>query len=156
MTGERVKKCIRRLAHQIIEDAAGISPIQFVALSPSGSNLAESLANEIQTSESAECIISLIPKHKPEDIVKISLSNYIVIVDDVMFTGRTMLRLLQLIGVTSEQIVRSLVLVDRGHRSVPLHADFVGFTCPTKLDEHVEVIFSEEDGTCSVLLQYEQ
>ena len=156
MTGARVEKCIRRLAHQIIEDAAGRSPVHIVALAPSGKPLAEALVKEIESSDDSECHVSLIQKQSPADIIKISLSNYVVVVDDVMFTGRTMFRLLQHMKVAPDQIVRSLVLVDRGHRNVPLHADFVGFMCPTKLDEHVEVVYSEEDGTFSVLLQYEQ
>jgi pyrimidine operon attenuation protein/uracil phosphoribosyltransferase len=80
--------------------------------------------------------------------------SYVVLVDDVLFSGHTMFKALKLL--TSSVMPKTLrvsVLVDRGHRLLPIHPDFTGLVSPTKFNEHVEVVFDAAGAPDSVVLQ---
>jgi pyrimidine operon attenuation protein/uracil phosphoribosyltransferase len=77
-----------------------------------------------------------------------------VLVDDVLFSGRTVRAALDALSdIGRPHIVQLAVLVDRGHRELPIRADYVGKNIPTALDENVRVLLAETDGTDAVLLQ---
>jgi pyrimidine operon attenuation protein/uracil phosphoribosyltransferase len=79
--------------------------------------------------------------------------SVIVLVDDVLFTGRTVRAALEaLLDYGRPRAVELLVLIDRGHRELPIQADYVGRVVPTGLDEHVDVLLTERDGEDSVRL----
>ncbi|MDR3357761.1 MAG: bifunctional pyr operon transcriptional regulator/uracil phosphoribosyltransferase PyrR [Desulfovibrio sp.] len=80
-------------------------------------------------------------------------NSVIVLVDDVLFTGRTVRAALEaLLDYGRPRAVELLVLIDRGHRELPIQADYVGRVVPTGLDEHVDVLLTERDGEDSVRL----
>ncbi len=159
------------MAQQIIEKNQGTQRLALIGIRTRGEHLAHRFAS-IFASEDGACIplgILDIGLHRDDiDILKNRLvigktevgfninDMHLVIVDDVMFTGRTARAALDaLMDLGRPRMVSLAVLVDRGHRELPIRADFVGKHLPTSRDERVRVRLREVDGVDEVVLERE-
>ncbi|HUL43724.1 MAG TPA: bifunctional pyr operon transcriptional regulator/uracil phosphoribosyltransferase PyrR [Bacteroidota bacterium] len=162
------QRTLTRLAHEILEFNKGSSNIAIVGIRTRGDFLARRLARKIQEIEHRELQVGVLditlyrddlrgklnqPLLKGTDIFFDVTGKNIVLVDDVLFTGRTVRAALDaLIDLGRPAAIQLAVLVDRGHRELPIKADFVGKNCPTSSDEEIQVRMSEIDGEDAVVL----
>lgn len=156
-----LRRAHTRIAHEIVERNHGAGDLVLVGLYTRGVAIARRLAAAIHTFEGVEVPagaldvaffrddISLRPVQPlgPTEIPVDIADRVVVLVDDVLFTGRTVRSALDaLTELGRPTAVQLAVLVDRGHRELPIRADFVGKNLPTKLAEDVRVRLSEVDG----------
>ena len=162
----QVRRVVRRIAGEIVEQHGGTAGLQLVGIRTRGVPFAERLAAEIREMEGAEVPLGILDitlyrddlsAIAPQPVVKQTRlpepidDRVIVLCDDVLYTGRTIRAALDaLIDYGRPRAVRLAVLVDRGHRELPIQADFVGRALRTAPDEHVEVRFEETDGATDV------
>lgn len=168
MSGEDVARALRRIAHEIIEKNRGVADLVLVGIRTRGGPLAERLAELLTEIEGTEIPVGIVdigmyrddidtrprielgPTELPGDID----GKTIVLVDDVLYTGRTIRAALDaLADIGRAEIVQLAVVVDRGHRELPIRADFVGKNLPTSHAEHVTVRVSEIDGEDGVWIE---
>jgi pyrimidine operon attenuation protein / uracil phosphoribosyltransferase len=158
MDADDVRRAITRIAHEVIERNHGLEDVILVGLQTGGVPLAGALAEAFERIEGTEVPtgsldvafhrddIGLRPV-MPEAVTDIpgDLSGRtVVLVDDVLFTGRTIRAALDaLTGYGRPQAVQLAVMIDRGHRELPIRPDYVGKNLPTRRDEAVDV---HEDG----------
>lgn len=136
MPKAHMHRAITRMAYQIIEDHKGSAPIQVFGIHVRGYNLAETLVDALRPISTQPIELFRIDN---TPIVP-NANAYVVVVDDVLFSGNTMLNAVKLLTQTHvPTVLRVAVLVDRGHRQVPIQPDFTGLVSPTKFNEHVEV-----------------
>ena len=168
MNSESLTRCIKRIAHEILEKNDGTKNIILVGIKRRGIPLAERIANFIDQIESVKVpVCSLDISFYRDDLSKISeeptvkqtnldfnIDNKIVIlVDDVLYTGRTARAAIDaLFDNARPRMIQLAVIVDRGHREIPIRADYVGKNVPTSKEEHISVCVNEIDCTDSVLL----
>jgi pyrimidine operon attenuation protein/uracil phosphoribosyltransferase len=150
MGSARVQRSINRIAYQITEDNREQANILVAGIKKRGYVIAKLLAERLTLLSTKTVKLLQLPADEEEWRNLKSLNEefpYVVLTDDVIFSGRTMLDALKKV---QEKVdankLRVAVLVDRGHRSVPVEAGFVGLQLPTKLNEHVQV----ETGSNSV------
>jgi pyrimidine operon attenuation protein / uracil phosphoribosyltransferase len=148
-----VRRAITRMAHEIVERNRGLHDVVVVGLQRGGVWLAEALGTEIARIEHAVPVGSVDASLYRDDIglrpvSPGAVSNLVtdvdgavvVLVDDVLFTGRTVRAALDAISDYGRpRAVQLAVMVDRGHRELPIRPDFVGKNLPTSLDEDVQV-----------------
>lgn len=168
MTADDVRRAVVRLSHEIVEEARGAEGLVLVGLHTRGVPLAERMAAQIAGFESTSVPRGALDVslhrddldrrgvrpalHRSEIPVGISDKD-VVLVDDVLYTGRTIRAALDaLIDFGRPRRILLAVLVDRGHRELPIRADFVGKNVPTRRDEEVQVLLRETDGRDAVLL----
>jgi len=168
MTGDDIQRVIRRISHEILETHRGAENVVLVGIHTRGVTLARMLAETIGSFEGmtvpiGELDIGLyrddrelrddITLHSTEIPVDIS-ARHVVIVDDVLFTGRTVRAALDALSDIGRALTTELaVLVDRGHRELPIRADYVGKNLPTSLDEMVRVRLQDTDGRQGVYIE---
>jgi pyrimidine operon attenuation protein/uracil phosphoribosyltransferase len=161
-------RVIRRMAGEILEKEGDIEGLMLVGIRTRGVPLAEALAAEFQRMEGAEVPVGVLDitlyrddlsTIAPQPVVKethfpTTLSDRaVVLCDDVLFTGRTIRAAMDaLVDFGRPRAVRLAVLIDRGHRELPIQADVVGKALQTEKDELVDVHFSETDGDNEVVL----
>lgn len=154
-------RAIRRMAGELVEQHGGTSGLMLVGIRTRGVPLAERLADEIERLEGATVRrgtldITLyrddLSTIAPQPVVKGTHfdapidDQVLVLCDDVLYTGRTVRAALDaLLDYGRPRAVRLAVLIDRGHREVPIAADVIGKTVPTSADEVIEVRFKETD-----------
>ncbi|CAM8643565.1 PyrR Pyrimidine operon attenuation protein/uracil phosphoribosyltransferase [Acidimicrobiia bacterium] len=154
MTAEDMQRATKRMAHEIIERNHGLDEVVLIGLQTGGIRLAAQLAEALQLIEGFEvpvgCLdvafyrddIGLRPV-LPEAVTDIPGdldTRIVVLVDDVLFTGRTIRAALDaLTDYGRAKAVQLAVMVDRGHRELPIRPDFVGKNLPTRRDEAVDV-----------------
>jgi pyrimidine operon attenuation protein / uracil phosphoribosyltransferase len=162
-----VSRVLRRIAHEILERNKGGSDLVVVGIHTRGVPLAEKVAAAMTEIEGVPIpagmldiglyrddldrrpMVSLGPTEIPVDIDK----RTVVLVDDVLYTGRTIRAALDaLADLGRPAVVQLAVLVDRGHRELPIRADYVGKNIPTSLHEHVSVRLEAIDGEEGVYL----
>jgi pyrimidine operon attenuation protein/uracil phosphoribosyltransferase len=157
---------VRRLGHEIVESNRGTRDLVLIGLLSRGYPLARRLALAIKEFEGAEVPVGSLdiglyrddvtrrsapPPVRPSDIPVPIDGKTIVLVDDVLFTGRSIRAALDaLLDFGRPARVRLAVLIDRGHREVPIRPDFVGKNIPTALVQEVQVRLAETDGEDSV------
>jgi pyrimidine operon attenuation protein/uracil phosphoribosyltransferase len=162
MTADDVRRALVRISHEIVEKHGGTNGLALVGVKRRGVPLAERLAASIESHEGARPHVgSLDITFYRDDLSQVARapilgaaelpfpleSSTLVIVDDVLYTGRTIRAALDaLVDVGRPQAVRLAVLVDRGHRELPIRADHVGKNVPTSRDEVIKVHLSEIDG----------
>ena len=168
MDGDRMGKTLTRIAHEIVERNRGVEGVALVGIRTRGVYIAKRLAKALQqiTSEpvaTGALDITLyrddLMRHAvgPQPVVRrteipFSIDDQkVVLVDDVLYTGRTIRAALDaLIDFGRPKEIQLTVLVDRGHRELPIKADYVGKNVPTSLKESVHVKLLETDGTDEV------
>lgn len=160
MSSDRIKRSINRMAYQIAEDNRDEATILVVGIKQRGGAVAKALKEPLESlSKNGVAFAGLIEtddsalQFEEEKINRLQGHfNYIILVDDVIFSGKTMLAAIQqTLGEFNPNLLRTAVLVDRGHRVRPINATFCGMELPTKLDEHVQVKI-EKDTPESVVL----
>lgn len=153
---KRISRTLRRMAYQIVEKA-GDKEICLIGLNERGYSLAVQMKPVIESASSLE--IPLFQLNAIDDSEfsfskPINENQILVIVDDVIFSGSTMHRAIGKIEELSVfEKIYIAVLVDRGHRKYPLHAEIVGLHVPTKLNEEVELRLKKNTPKEVVLLQ---
>ena len=163
---EEIRRALTRIAHEILERNDGARNLVFVGVHTRGVPLARRLSELIAQFEGdrppvGELDIGLyrddISKAhramRPTDIPVSIEGQIVVLVDDVLYTGRTIRAAMDAIADFGRpRGIQLAVLVDRGHRQLPIRADYVGKNVPTSLDEAVKVLLAEIDGRDEVRL----
>ncbi len=167
MTADDMRRALTRISHEIIEWNEGTDGLVLVGLRTRGVPLAQRLAARIKEFEGrtvpqGQLDITLyrddvqtrgpLPMG-PTDIPVDVTEKRIVLVDDVLYTGRTIRAAMDAVmDLGRPQMIRLMVLVDRGHRELPIRPDFVGKNVPTSRDEDVAVRLAEVDGVDEVVI----
>ena len=171
MEEEAVRRALTRLSYEILEKSSDMSRVVLVGIRTRGVPLAKYIAENIRRNASidvpvAELDITLYrddvtavadsPLVKSVDIPFDIGGKEVVLVDDVLYTGRTARAAMEaIIAMGRPSLVQLAVLVDRGHRELPIRADYVGKNIPTSLNEIVSVKFNETDGeNCVKLFEF--
>ena len=160
--GEGLRRAITRIAHEIIERNDGAQDLVLVGIRTRGVPLAERLARKIKEFEGIEPPVGALDitlyrddlqtiAHQPivsgTDIPCDIDGKTVVLVDDVLYTGRTVRAALdELIDLGRPKSILLAVIVDRGHREIPIRADFIGKNVPTSKREVIMVKVQEVDG----------
>ena len=148
MDEQRVKRSLKRIAHQVSEDNRGAKELVILGINVRGYAVAQLLQQYLKTltDKKIQCLQLHVRKNGPFQ-AEISLKDkYVLLVDDVIFSGTTMFEALsQITGEHAPDEVHTATLIDRGHRKFPIFAQFVGLDLPTKLDEHVHVELKNEE-----------
>ncbi len=167
LDGEAVHRTVRRLAHEIVEATQGVEALVLVGIESGGAILAKRLADEIEQFEGARPAFGTvdITLHR-DDLDRRAFSSnprptqlpdvdgrVVVLVDDVLFTGRTVRAAMDTLNDYGRpRAIRLAVLVDRGHRELPIRADMVGKNIPTSRTDDVRVLLQEVDGCDAVVV----
>ncbi len=163
-----MRRALTRIAHEIIEKNKGTDNLVLVGIRTRGVPLAERLAAKVKEIEGVDLPVGVLDitlyrddlstvaeqpiVHQTEIPLDIT-DKQIVLVDDVLFTGRTVRAAMDaLIDLGRPQAIQLAIMVDRGHRELPIRADFVGKNMPTSKREVVDVNLKEIDGNDRVLL----
>jgi len=165
---EGIGRAIMRIAHEIIEKNKGTSGLCIVGIRNRGVYIAQRIAESIKKIEGVDVLTGALditlyrddlalasgqPLVRKTEIDFDINDKKLVLVDDVLYTGRTIRAALDaLIDFGRPQSIQLAVLVDRGHRELPIRADFVGKNIPTSNKESVEVRLQEFDGSDEVLI----
>ena len=173
MDADRVDRTLTRIAHEILERNRTLDEIALVGIRSRGEHLARRLAARLSsitgtTVPTGALDITLYrddlmrqpvgpqPLVRKTDIPFSIDDRIILLVDDVLYTGRTVRAALDaLIDFGRPQAIQLVVLVDRGHRELPIKADYVGKNLPTSRRESVQVLIEEVDGHDEVVIQAE-
>lgn len=165
MDAGEIERSLTRMAHQILENNHGAGNIALVGIVTRGDLLAKRLAEKIAEIEGTKVplgsldisfyrddfAIHLSPEVHSTDILFDIDGLTIVLVDDVLYTGRTIRAALDaLVDIGRPATVQLAVLVDRGHRELPIRADYVGKNVPSAADENVRLFLEEVDGKSEV------
>src|SRR6187455_215341 len=169
MTSDEIRRALVRIGHEIVEKHGGTERLALVGIERRGVPLAERVAEAIAASTGARLPVGSLditfyrddlttldrgPQLKGQDLPFDPAATTIVIVDDVLYTGRTIRAAMDaLVDRGRPAAVRLAVLVDRGHRELPIRADHVGKNVPTSREETVRVHVAEIDGTDEVLIE---
>ena len=167
MDDVEIERSLTRIAHQILEANHGAQDIALVGIVTRGDLLAKRLVEKIEQIEGAkvplgsldisfyrdDASISGLPQLHGTDILFNIDNKTIVLVDDVLFTGRTIRAALDaLMDFGRPARIQLAILVDRGHRELPIRADFVGKNIPSSLNENVRVRLKDIDGYSCVTI----
>ena len=163
-----VRRAVSRIAHEIVERDRDLSRLAIVGIRSRGDVLAARLRDAIRTNENAGVPLgSLDITLYRDDLTRIGYApivresaldfsvddKVVVLVDDVLFTGRTIRAAMDaIVDYGRPRAIRLAVLVDRGHRELPIRADFVGKNVPTKPTDEIRVHLLEVDGRDEVEL----
>ncbi len=167
LSSEEIRRTLTRLASQIIERTRDLSQLVLIGIYTRGVLLAELLARQIETLEGVAVSVGALDiTFYRDDLDKIGLrtptkseipfdltGKTVVLVDDVIFKGRTIRAALNAVNDYGRpEVIRLAVLVDRGHRELPIHPDFIGKKLPTAKEEIVKVYLQNFDGRDAVEL----
>ena len=169
MDGPTMDRSLTRIAHEILERNQGGEDLALVGIRTRGVILAHRIAENIRGIEGTVVPVGVLditlyrddlgmlaeqPVIKGTEIPFSVAGKSVVLVDDVLFTGRTTRAALDAImDLGRPRLIQLAVLVDRGHRELPLRADYVGKNLPTSRRELVQVFLREEDGQDRVVIQ---
>ena len=168
MSETEVRRALTRISHEIVEKNKGTDNVVLVGIRRRGMPLAEIIRDNVKKIEGSEVPCGELdikfyrddisrenrdPLVRPADLPFDVNGKHVVIVDDVMFTGRTARAAIEAIFSQGRpESIQLAVLVDRGHRELPIRADFVGKNVPTSRNEAIRVCVPEYDGKCCVQL----
>jgi pyrimidine operon attenuation protein/uracil phosphoribosyltransferase len=169
MDNSGIKRALTRISHEILERNKGLSDVVLIGIRSGGAYLAEELGNVTEIIEGVKAPVGSVDitlyrddvsghiPHHPVGKTDIPFSlegKRVVLVDDVLFTGRTIRAAMDaLMDHGRPQCIQLAVLIDRGHRELPIRADFVGRNVPTSLKENVAVIFDDKNQPFEVVLE---
>lgn len=164
-----VKRALTRIAHEILERNKGVSDVVLIGIRSGGVFLADGIAQQIGIIEGEAVPVGSVDitlyrddisgqlPHQPVGKTDIPFSlegKKVVLVDDVLFTGRTIRAAMDaLMDYGRPQCIQLAVLIDRGHRELPIRADYVGRNVPTSLKENVQVAFDGNNQPIEVVLE---
>ena len=170
MSESDIRRALVRITHEIIEKNQGIKNIGLIGIKRRGDLIAHRIAERIQESEGRKIpigaiditlyrddlqLVSEAPIIEGTDITYNINKKIIVLIDDVLYTGRTIRAAIEeILDFGRPKMIQLAVLVDRGNRELPIQADFIGKKVPTAKDEIVDVHIKELDGKDSVVLHY--
>ena len=162
-----IASAIERIAHEIVEDNKGLKDLVIIGIKTRGAYLAKRIAKKLNAKETAVPVGAIDITLYRDDLTEISsqpvfhsteidfdiTAKNVILVDDVLFTGRTIRCALdELIDFGRPGKIRLAVLIDRGHRELPIRPDYVGKNIPTSLSESVEVHLDEIDKVDEVVI----
>lgn len=169
LDGSGVKRALTRIAHEVLEKNKGVEGLVLVGIRTGGVFLAQELAERLVEIEGVEVPCGAVDitmyrddikghaEHLPVGKTELPFSiegKKVVLVDDVLFTGRTIRAALDaLMDQGRPSCIQLAVLVDRGHRDLPIRADFVGRNVPTSRSENIVVAFDAGNKPTEVILQ---
>jgi pyrimidine operon attenuation protein/uracil phosphoribosyltransferase len=169
MDADDIRRAVTRIAHEILERNGGIDNLAIVGIQTRGAFLARRIADAIEKIEEASVPVGVLditlyrddlqsigeqPVVNESNIPFDVHSKTIVLVDDVLYTGRTVRAALdEIIDFGRPKSVQLAVVVDRGHRELPIRADYVGKNVPTSEGEIITARMTEMDGADEVLIQ---
>ena len=155
MDSDAMRRALVRIAHEIIEKNKGVNNVVLVGIRTRGVPLAQRIAQEIEITLYRDDLSTLgyNPIVHGTDIDFDLNGKNIVLVDDVLYTGRTIRAALDaVIDMGRPRSIQLAVLIDRGHKELPIRADFVGKNVPTAHKETIEVTLKEHDETDEVFI----
>lgn len=169
MDSEGIRRALTRIAHEIVEKNKGVDNIVLVGIRTRGVPIAERLAENIEKIEGKKPPVGVLditlyrddlstlayqPIVRPTELPVDITGKIVVLVDDVLYTGRTIRAALDaVIDNGRPKTIQLAVLVDRGHRELPIRADFVGKNVPTSSKEVVSVQLQTTDEAENVILR---
>jgi pyrimidine operon attenuation protein/uracil phosphoribosyltransferase len=164
-----IRRALTRIAHEILEKNKGVTDCQFIGIRTRGIFLARRIAERIHSIEGVQVPVADLDVTRYRDdlgrserttvvessIVPLDVHNKTVILfDDVLYTGRTVRAAMDaLIDHGRPRMIQLAVLVDRGHRELPIRADYVGKNVPSSRQEQIIVKLQEKDGIDQVVIQ---
>lgn len=168
MDADAMRRAIVRISHEIIEKNKGVDNVILVGIRTRGVPIAKRIAQTIESIEKVKLPVGMLDITLYRDDLSTLAYNpivhgteldmdlkdkTIVLVDDVLYTGRTIRAALDaLIDMGRPKTIQLAVLIDRGHRELPIRADFAGKNVPTSRKEAVNVFLAEEDGVDEVAI----
>lgn len=169
MDDQAIRRALIRISHEIIENNKGIDDVVLVGIRTRGVPLAERLAAEIESIEGRRLAVGLLDitlyrddlstlsyqpvVHQTQIPIDIS-GKTVILIDDVLYTGRTVRAALDaVIDLGRPKVIQLAVLVDRGHRELPIRADYVGKNVPTSSKEIVGVQLMPVDSADKVVIK---
>lgn len=172
MNQEDVRRALARVAHEILERNRGAEDLIIVGIHTRGVHLARRIAANLAEFEGVDVPVATLDvslyrddnrvrdqsqtKIQPTDIPMGIQGKRVVLVDDVLYTGRTIRAAMDaLVDFGRPEQIQLAILLDRGHRELPIRADYVGQNLPTALEERVKVRLMETDGADEVALIFE-
>lgn len=169
LDAQAIKRALTRISHEIIEKNKGVKDVVLVGIRTRGVPLAERIASEIEKIEGTKIPVGILditlyrddlstlayqPVVHPTELPMDITDKTIVLVDDVLYTGRTIRAALDaLIDMGRPKIIQLAVLIDRGHRELPIRADYVGKNVPTAGKEVVSVQIAAVDQIERVVIR---
>jgi len=171
LDADRIGRTLTRISHEIVERNRGVEDVVLIGVRTRGDHLARRLARSLRDISGHDIPTGALditlyrddlmrqavgPKAivRKTDIPFSIDGRKVLLVDDVLYTGRTIRAALDaLIDFGRPKNIQLIVLVDRGHRELPIKADYVGKNLPTSLEESVQVYLEESDGRDEVVLQ---
>lgn len=168
LDGPGISRALTRIAHEVLERNKGTDGVVLVGLRSRGIELARRLSRKIKEIEGVEVPVGALDVTLyRDDLGKVGVQpvvrkteipftvdqKKVVLVDDVLYTGRTIRAAMDsLMDLGRPRLIQLAVLVDRGHRELPVRADYVGKNVPTSQQEQVQVLLEEEDGVDRVVI----
>lgn len=164
---EDIERVIKRISHEILERNKGCRNLVFIGIQKRGVPISKRLAESLKKLENVEIPIGKLDisfyrddiGNKIESDINITdipfdiKDKNVILVDDVLFTGRTIRAALDaIIDFGRPRTIQLVVLIDRGHRELPIRADYVGKNIPTSLNEFIEVRLKEIDNVEKVTI----
>jgi len=169
MEEAEIRRAVTRIAHEMLERNKGSEGVVLVGIAARGDDLARRLAAEIERIEGTDVPLGVLDITFYRDDIGLRseapelhetrvgfdiTGKVVVLVDDVLYTGRTIRAAMDaLVDFGRPTAIQLAVLVDRGHRELPIRADYVGKNVPTRKDEIVRVTLTEVDGEDAVLVE---
>jgi pyrimidine operon attenuation protein/uracil phosphoribosyltransferase len=168
MSGDQIRRALVRIAHEVVEANDGCEDLVIIGMHTRGVPLAHRIAESIGGFENVEIPVGAVdiglhrddlsyngvqpvirPNHMPTDIT----DRAVVLVDDVLFTGRSVRAAMDaLVDMGRPRRIMLAVLIDRGHRELPIKANFVGKNIPSYRPERIQLRLSETDGVDEVVI----
>jgi len=169
LSDKKISRALTRISHEILERNSGAESIVIIGILTRGAVLAKRIAATIKELEGVEVPVGLMdislyrddvhskleqPIVQRTDILFEIRDKNVILIDDVLYTGRTVRAALdQMVDFGRAKTIQLAVLVDRGHKELPIRADYVGANIPTAMDDQVVVNVSEIDGKDEVYVE---
>lgn len=169
LDSQKMKRALTRIAHEILERNSGAQSLVIIGILTRGALLAKRIAASIKELEGVKVPLGFMdislyrddvhskleqPIVQRTDILFEVRDKNVILIDDVLYTGRTVRAALdQMVDFGRAKTIQLAVLVDRGHRELPIKPDYVGANVPTSRDDRVVVKIAEQDGVDEVLIE---